>query len=121
QPVVENAYPWRLVRRRSVLGRRGHHAAGARQRHRRFGAISRVLLRPGGYPSVIRSRARIQPDAERRAFAVVATDVGTGPSCTQRRRRASGSRRDGGSRSARSLVDAGAARWAGAFVATADP
>ena len=121
QPVVENAHPWRLVGRRGVLGRRGHHAAGARQRHRRIGAISRVLLRPGGYPAVIRARARVQPDADRRAFPVVATHVGAGPSCTQRRRRASGSRRDGGPRSARPLVDAGAARRAGAFVATADP
>ena len=78
QPVVAHAHAGRLERRRGLVGRRGHHAARARQRHRGLGALSRVLLRARRPAAVVRARARVQPDRQVRARHLRATDVGAG-------------------------------------------
>ena len=75
-PWSQDAHARRFVGRGVGVGRGRHHAARARQRHRRFGALSGVRVRPRRHPAFVRPRPGVQSDADGRALAVVATDVG---------------------------------------------
>ena len=82
----------------------------ARQRHRGLGALPGVLLRARGPAAVVRSRAGVPAVAEGRARDLGAAHERAGAARAHRARRAAGLPRDGGARSARSVVGAGAVR-----------
>ena len=56
-PWSKHAYAGRLAGGAASSVAAGHHAAGARQRHRRLDALSRVRLRHRRHPAFVRSRA----------------------------------------------------------------
>ena len=121
QPVVAHAYAGRLERRRVVVGGRRHHAARARQRHRRARcAIPRIA--PGSPASGRRSGACRRTTRRGKAERVDlgAADVGAGTAgAIGRATCGSGFQAMAARDRARSVVGAGAARRAAA--AGADP
>ena len=77
-PWSETHTPGGFERRRRVLGGRRHHAAVARQRHRRLDPLSGLRVRAGRPAPVVRPRAGVQSERAGRTVDVVAAAVGAG-------------------------------------------